>query len=221
LDANAAPSRALGARSLRGPSAYDTPHRFTFNYTYYLPFFKDQSSVLGYILGGWQLSGTTTLLSGNPFTVFIGYDYNADGIGFDRPIIVDPSILGNSVNNPRPDPRDPTRQIAQSQLPAAAFNPNSSVPTANFPFTPGLAGLGNLGRNTFRTDGVSNWDFGLYKNFKITETNTLAFRAEFYNAFNHVTFGTPNTTVTSTAFGRITGQRNAPRFLQFAFRYIF
>jgi hypothetical protein len=221
IDINAATSKVRAARSLRAVSSFDTPHRFTFNYSYRLPFFSDLTGVLGHILSGWQLAGTTTFTSGNPFTVFIGYDYNADGIGGDRPNIVDPSILGNSVDNPRPSSSDPTRQVAQTQLPAAAFFPNPAVSTANFPFAPGLANVGNLGRNTFRADGNNNWDIGLYKNFKISETNTLAFRAEFYNFLNHPTFSSPSQTVTGATFGRITSQRNAPRFLQFAFRYIF
>ena len=221
LDANAATTKVNAARSLRAVSAFDTPHRLTINYSYYLPFFKNLKGVFGHLLSGWQVAGTTTFASGNPFTVFIGYDFNADGIGFDRPLLVDPAILGRSVDNPRPDPMNPSRQIAQSQLPSSAFFPNASVPTDQWPFKPGLANVGNLGRNTFRADGTNNWDFGLYKNFKVTETHTVSFRAEFYNLLNHPTFNAPVQTVTATTFGRITSQRNSPRFLQFAFRYIF
>jgi hypothetical protein len=221
IDTNAVQSRLLGPRSMRAVSSFDTPHRFTLNYSYYLPFFNNSTGVLHQTLGGWQLSGTATLASGNPFTAFIGYDYNADGLSGDRPTLVDPSVLGRSVDNPRPDPNNPSLQIAQSQLPAAAFFPNSTTPTANWPTAPGLASLGSLGRNTFRSDGIATWDLGLYKNFKITENNTLAFRAEFYNVLNHAIFSVPGQTTTLASFGRITSQRNAPRFLQFAFRYIF
>jgi len=42
-----------------------------------------------------------------------------------------------------------------------------------------------LGRNHFY--GPSNWnlDFGIYKNFKVTEQFTVQFRGELYNIFNH------------------------------------
>lgn len=221
IDTNAVQSRLLGPRSMRAVSSFDTPHRFTLNYSYYLPSLSNSIGIVRHTLGGWQLSGTATLASGNPFTAFIGYDYNADGISGDRPILVDPSVLGKSVDNPRPNPADPSQQIAQSQLPASAFFPNVNVPNTNWLIAPGLASLGSLGRNTFRSDGIATWDLGLYKNFKITETNKLAFRAEFYNVLNHPIFNPPGQTVTLASFGRITSQRNSPRFLQFAFRYVF
>jgi hypothetical protein len=45
--------------------------------------------------------------------------------------------------------------------------------------------LGMTGRNAFRQPGYWNTNFGLYKNFKVTERTTLQFRSEFYNLFNH------------------------------------
>jgi len=219
IDANAAVNKANTARSLRALSLFDTRHRLTFNYTYMLPFFKEQRSLPGYILGGWQISGTTAFASGNPFSVFLGYDYNADGIGFDRPFIVDPSILGRSIDNPRPDSSG--SQTSLSQLPASAFFPNVTTPVAQRPFAPGAGNIGSLGRNTFFLHGANNWDIGLYKNFLISEGRKLAFRAELYNAFNRPQFGVPGQTAIATTLGRISTQRNGPRTLQFALRYIF
>ena len=43
----------------------------------------------------------------------------------------------------------------------------------------------------------------------ITERIKFNFRAEFYNAFNGAQFGNPNTTVTSTSFGRVTSSSNS------------
>jgi len=59
-----------------------------------------------------------------------------------------------------------------------------------------------------RADGINNLNCSLFKNFRLTERMKVQFRAEAYNALNHVQFGTPNTTVTSTAFGTITSQKD-------------
>ena len=49
---------------------------------------------------------------------------------------------------------------------------------------------------------------------------TAQFRIEALNAFNRVQFSAPNTSVTSTSFGVITGQANAPRQLQFGVKLL-
>jgi hypothetical protein len=69
--------------------------------------------------------------------------------------------------------------------------------------------------------GTNNWNLALAKRFAIREGQALHFRAETFNTFNRVQFGQPNNTLESTAFGRITGTRNSPRFLQMALRYTF
>jgi Carboxypeptidase regulatory-like domain/TonB-dependent Receptor Plug Domain len=228
IDVNFPLTESGGARTLRGVSLYDTPHRLTVNYSYEFPFFKSQQGVAGHALGGWQLSGTTIFASGNPFTVFAGYDLNADGIAAtsgDRPDLLDTSILGRSIDNGRIDPAT-GKQISILRLPGSAFAPSSS--TAPRPFRPGANNQGTLTRNTFRAAGQNNWDTALAKYFKITESTKLMFRWEMYNAFNRVQFGLPNQTVTSTTFARISSQRNnridtqtGARYMQFALRLVF
>jgi len=63
-------------------------------------------------------------------------------------------------------------------------------------------------------------DWGLYKNFNITEALKLQFRSEFFNLFNHTNFGNPSATVTGTTFGQIWGAGD-PRIIQFALRLSF
>ena len=63
--------------------------------------------------------------------------------------------------------------------------------------------------NDLRGAGINKWDMTAVKSVPITERIKLNLRAEFYNAFNTTQFGTPNTTVTSTSFGRVTSASNS------------
>jgi hypothetical protein len=63
-------------------------------------------------------------------------------------------------------------------------------------------------------------DFGLIKNFQLTERFRLQFRAETFNALNFANKANPNTSVTSGAFGTITSQ-DPPRSWQGALKLTF
>ena len=103
----------LHPRYARGYSRFHTPHRFSFNGSYLLPVWRDRRDLLGSLAGGWQVSGVIKLASGTPFTVTQpGIDIGFDGFAEGRPILVDPSVLGRSVDNP---------ETATQVLPASAF----------------------------------------------------------------------------------------------------
>jgi hypothetical protein len=73
-----------------------------------------------------------------------------------------------------------------------------------------------------RGPGVNKWDFTVSKSFQMSDGVALKTRVELYNAFNRTNFGNPNTTVTSTSFGRITGTSfGGPREIQLAARLEF
>lgn len=72
-----------------------------------------------------------------------------------------------------------------------------------------------------RAPGIHKWDFTVSKAFQMTDGVALKIRAELYNAFNRTHFGTPNTVVTNTNFGRITGTFLGPREIQLAARIVF
>ena len=200
------------AQSLRGLSAFHAAHRFVASYSYLLPIFRDQRGAFGRILGGWNISGVTTLQSGNPFTILAGYDVNGDGLAGDRPRIADVNLLGVSV--------DDGRQLAggsavstnsERQLPGSSFIPAQGTPVAGRIFLPGTSGDGTIGRNTFFGHGINNTDVAAFKEFKIRENVKFIVRMEFYNLFNRVTFDIPSSRSISDAsapLGRITAQRN-------------
>jgi hypothetical protein len=71
-----------------------------------------------------------------------------------------------------------------------------------------------------RAPGIRNWDLSIFKDFALRERLRLQFRAETFNSFNTVRFGSPNTSVTSNQFGQISSQANSPRQVQFGLKLI-
>jgi hypothetical protein len=232
-DTNFLISEKQGPAGNRGLSRLDQPQRFVASYTYQFPFGKGQRGAVGRMIGGWEMNGIVTLGAGIPVTVALGYDMNADGIGGDRPFLVDPTVLGRSMDNARVDPAT-GRQFSMDQVPTSAFFPNTSnVANRSYPFLPGTGAVGSLGRNTFRLHGQNNFDIVFVKNTKLfgkDRGHELQFRAEIYNLFNRIQFGPPNLTLLDTSvagyrinpnFGQITGLNNSPRNMQMMLRYQF
>ncbi len=189
----------------RGLSRFHTPHRFTFNGSYRMPFFADRRDLAGYLLGGWQLSAIVRLAAGTPFTVSdTARDLDFDGFSEARPIILDPSILGRSIDNPA---------TSQQQLPRSAFQ-STSLTDSN----PDI-----VGRNTFFVDGTNTVDLGLGKTVTISGRQSLLVRVEMFNAFNQVQFGIPSSSIAAANFGQITGLaiNYSPRVMQLLVRYRF
>jgi hypothetical protein len=236
VDTNFPPGIKDPVRSMRGLSGYDTRHRVVISYSYELPWMKSQQGIVGRIVGGWMISGVTTLQSGNPFTLLAGYDVNLDGEGGDRALIKDPSILYRSVDAGRQGGTCPTANVtvcpdtsSQSQLPGTFFGPVQPlqkfsgsctigtlqcIPGDQVPVTPGQDGVSSVGRNTFFGQGMKNFDMMFSKTWRIFERFSLEGRIEEYNIFNRTMFDTPaRTIISSTPLGRITGQRNASNFV--------
>ena len=200
-DSNQNGNNARDARSL---SRFHTPHRFTMYGTYRLPFFNGDKGLMGQAFGGWQFSGVVKLAKGTPFTVTTtALDLNFDGFSESRPVILDPSILGRSVNEP---------VSSQISLPRSAFRPLTSA-DFNTPI---------VGRNTFFLDGAKTVDFGIAKIFSMPwEGHKLTLRADMFNVFNHVQYGFPSASLANTNFGAITSVATlyTPRNIQVSLRY--
>ncbi|MDQ3013315.1 MAG: TonB-dependent receptor, partial [Acidobacteriota bacterium] len=202
-------SNVLGPdpRVSRGLSRFHSPHRYTLFTSYELPWFKS-AGIENVVLGGWKVSMVAKFAAGTPFTVTntAGFgDFNFDGFGELRPVIVNPDILGSHFSNPDQSP---------FRLPREAFR----APTISD------YNCCVLGRNTFYADGISNFDFGIFKSFRLPfEGHKVVLRADLFNAFNHVQYGFPTADLNNATFGRITGtavQYN-PRNVQFSLRYVF
>ncbi|MEO5922601.1 MAG: carboxypeptidase-like regulatory domain-containing protein [Bryobacteraceae bacterium] len=193
-----------------GPAAFDVRKQSTISFHYDLPFGPGQQfmsanyGAMSKIVGGWQLNSITTLLSGFPFTPLVGANRssNGDTRNPDRPNY-NPNFTGDIILG------QPTRW----------FDPNAfSLPT--------VGTFGNVGRGVLRGPGLSNVDFSVNKNTRISERFNLQFRAEFFNLLNRTNFSVPNTTVFSgTSFnasaGLITATTTTSRQIQGSLKLIF
>jgi len=81
--------------------------------------------------------------------------------------------------------------------------------------------LGNSARTTLYGPGQTNFDFSVFKPFRIIENHQLQFRAEFFNIFNHAQFAVPATSFGAATFAKITSTVNTARQIQFALKYVF
>ena len=179
----------------RGLSDFNRANVVRWSWVYSAPRFHKQK-VFNLAASGWELSGLTSVSSGAPFNIVSGRDNSLTGVGNDRPNLAgDPSL---------PDGRARGDQIIQY------FNTAAFVPNATGQF-------GNLARNALVGPALSNTDIAAIRNFQITERYRLQFRAEFFNIFNQVNFNPPVSTLTSSAFGRLTTAL-APRVVQFAMK---
>lgn len=204
------------AASLRGLSAFHAAHRASISYSYLLPFYRTQQGFVGRVLGGWNLSGVTTLQSGNPFTILANYDVNGDGLGGDRPRLIDLSLLGRSIDDGRQLSGSTVINTgSQGQLPGNAFIPAAGTALAGRIFLPGSLAEGTVGRNTFFMDGLNYTDLSAFKEFKIHEEMKLILRFEMYNAFNQTDFDIPSSRLITdgSTLGRITTQRNPSGYI--------
>jgi hypothetical protein len=179
----------------RGVSDFHRSHVVRLSWVYDLPRFTS-NRMLALTVGGWQLSGITSLTSGAPFTIRTGRDNSLTGAGNDRP-----NLVGNAYFDGE---RSRGEQIMQF------FNTSAFVPN-------NIGEFGNLGRNTMIGPRYANSDLAALKNFSITERVRLQFRGEFYNVFNQVNFNLPVNTVTATTFGRLTSAQD-PRVIQLALK---
>jgi Carboxypeptidase regulatory-like domain len=207
------------ARDSRGLGDFDRRHRFVTTAVYELPFYAHAQGLTGNALGGWQVSVVLTLQSGLPFTPIDSAGGSA--YAFSSPNLATPTFAsGSSCRNA------PTRGGVESRLAhwvnPAAYQPDAVIPLSNG--APGDAtGLGNVGRNCVIGPPQKNIDFTAGKTFRLTEKQSLRFRAEFFNLFNHPSFANPSATdiESPSSFTQITSVVGTPRLIQFSLKYAF
>lgn len=191
----------------RGLSAFHAKHNLSFNWTYNLPLAKNMTGVGGAILRGWQLNNITTMTSGHPFTVRLGFNRSNNLNTTSFSMHERPQLKPGASNNP------------------VLGGPNRYWDINAFELQP-VNERGNLGRNTLIGPSLVNLDFSLAKSFDLGEERTLQFRTEVFNMPNHPNFAVPSGTIAFTnaagtvspTWGRITSTVTTSRQIQFGLK---
>jgi hypothetical protein len=188
-------------RREKGPSGMDTRHRAVFSYVYELPFGPGKRfggavhGALARFIEGWTFSGITTFQTGSPITIRTDADPANTGQSQERPDLI----------------ADPTLPRGQ-RTPARWFNTSAFADPTTYRY-------GNAGRGLVNNPGINNWDLSLMKNTNLSERVKLQFRAEFFNAFNHTQYGTPEFELHRGDFGMISSAYS-PRLIQMALKLL-
>lgn len=181
-------------RTEYGPSDFDTRHFLLLSGIWDLPIFRDKSSGIANVLGGWQLSGILTWHTGFPWT----------------------PVDNNCLQTPGQQFICPIRPVGYSGG-ASTDTSNKTFLTKNGDFPGGGAkfftltppGPPGVGRNSFRGPNYQAIDITFGKSTRISslgEGGNLQVRVNVFNVFNHTnlspfTFNTPSTVVQSQFFG--------------------
>ncbi|HSK73104.1 MAG TPA: hypothetical protein VK892_15505, partial [Pyrinomonadaceae bacterium] len=214
--------------------------------------FLNQGGWVNLIFGGFQFSSIVNLSSGPPLAIIdprgtssiafksgrqsatssLTHDEIKKLTGvFDTPngrYFIDPKVLCATATAPN-QPTLTCFDLNQA-LPAGytltSVRGASPIGTAPFPgqvfFFNNAGEVGNLPRNFLNGLPYLNWDAGLSKNIRFTESMRLQLRMEAFNVLNYqVPFFAADLNVNSTSFGRITSTYNTPRIIQFGARFDF
>ena len=166
----------------RGLSAFHARHNLTANASWDIPLASGRTGLVGALLGGLQLNGITTLRSGHPFTVELGFNRsgNLNTTGFSRH--ERPDLKPGCSDNPILGGWERYWDVSCFQL-----------PTINT--------RGNLGRNTLIGPGLVSIDASLVKSFRVGGTRTLQVRTEAFNLPNRANFAVPSGRIAFTGVG--------------------
>jgi hypothetical protein len=182
-----------------GPSGFDVRHRAVISYVYELPFgtgrrwMSESGGFMQAVVGGWQLSGITTMTTGRPFTVTLQTGVNNGAPSW-------PNRIGSGkLDNPTVD---------------LWFNPADFV-------APPPNTYGDSGRGILYGPGHVNFDTSLSKRFASGGGSNVEFRWDVFNLFNHPGFGFPNSAIGNPNAGRITSTVVDNRSMQFALKINF
>jgi outer membrane receptor protein involved in Fe transport len=165
----------LNADKASGDS--DIRHNFSFDAGYDVPslrkFFGDGTP--RWIADGWQLNTLTQMRTGFPVNVTVTGGIFGGALR--------PNLKENVPVRP------PNYNLPKNQFNLAAF----ALPAAGT--------FGNLGRNALRGPGFAQVDFSVAKTTKITESQNIQLRFEFFNLFNHANFADPGGGINADSFG--------------------
>jgi hypothetical protein len=206
LSASAYWQNVYDQRAEWAPCYYDATHVISAYAIYDLPFgrgkmlAKNANRAVNGVIGGWEVSPIVSFHTGWPLPIFPTEDNSGT---FSRGARPDCNGLPSITNTPIPG-------IGRQWFVNNGNFANPAIGTFG-DCSPQLSGL--------RSPHYADVDMSLHKDFPITERFKLQFRTDFVNAFNHVQYNAPNTTLGST-IGQITSAQ-PPRNIQLALKLYF
>jgi len=215
-------TRVLGTENLENPSgstpndsygpiAGIAPQVLTVNYSYLLPFGKNQllfhsaGDWLDKLVSGWQISGISVFQNGQPFSV----TYTAPGSYTDSSSNKWTNLVSGRANRVAGVALYPS-QKGKAQW----FNPAAFTAPTNAAGIPGGV-YGSSGYDMLRGPRFQDWDINLQKNIAFKERYHLQLRADSFNVFNHPNLGVPNAAISNAGtVGTITSNSSTPSYEQ-------
>ena len=121
-------------------------------YIYDLPFFRDQDTLLGKLLGGWQISGATFFRDRHAVLDHADTTTSpASATAAGQPV--------DLVGDVRPTPTSRSRRATATTRTSGSTRRRSRNPAAGT--------FGNAPRNLIYNPGEQQWDLALFKNFSV------------------------------------------------------
>jgi hypothetical protein len=193
-------------------SLQDVRHRFVANGSYDLPIGQgglvmNNNSVGSRLIGNWKVNAIVTLQTGEPFNVTATNVSDTGGNSASYANCVGNGFAGASTS--------PGSYVG---VHATGFFLNPAAFTA-----PTLGTYGSCRPRAYHGPGLEDEDISLFKLFPITEADKIEMRFEFFDAFNHASFGNPaaNISTSGANFGKVTSTTAGPRIMQIAIKYYF
>ncbi|MBO0726507.1 MAG: TonB-dependent receptor, partial [Blastocatellia bacterium] len=187
----------------RGLAGYDRTHNLQLYGFWELPFghgkrFAADRGIISKLVGGFQMGGILSAMSGSPITIVQsqGFNLNAGGSAqVPDQIAPDVQVFSDDLKGTPPAGANPALYRYFDTTAFAAVNIPASQPQR----------FGDAGRNTVRGPGFFDLDMSLFRTIGIKEGISLQLRAEALNALNHPNFANPGADIsTPGSFGYIT-----------------
>jgi hypothetical protein len=188
-----------------GPSLFDARHRLVASASWMPHMSSDAPTALRVLFGGWQLNGIAAYNSGTPFTV--SDSANVALQANSPPISGFPASRPNVIGDPNAGPHTVDEWISRSAFQRLDLQTQAGQ-------------FGNAGRNIARGPSFGTFDVSFVRDFDLAKQTRLQFRAEVFNALNHVNLGLPVADLNSPSFGHILSA-GSPRLMQFGMKLIF
>ena len=209
------------------PSNFDVPNRFSLTFDYSLKGLNDGKGAVGYMTGGWGLSGTSIFQSGYPLTASNANAYNpiCQNTAADAPpcpSAANPAIgyaPGSGDYNADGNNLDYPNATSYHQSTTNKDWLKGAIPVTDFA-VPTFGSEGNEKPMQFRGPNFIETNVNFFKDTHITEHTVFQFRFELFNIFNRANYANVDTNIPDGSFGAATGS-HAPRFFQLAGRLSF